>query len=164
MQSFSIRRATKNDVPAISRMGATLTRSHQAYDARRFLLVDHLEEGHAKWLGSAVDHPDTVLYVAQAESERSQGEIVGYALGRIEGRDWITLIDRHGALHEVFVAPEWRGRGIGRELVGKVCSELGRLGAPRVVLWTAWQNETAHRLFEKLGFRRTMLEMTLELT
>jgi ribosomal protein S18 acetylase RimI-like enzyme len=36
-------------------------------------------------------------------------------------------------------------------------------GAPRVVLGTAEQNEPAQRLFERLGFRRTMVEMTREL-
>jgi RimJ/RimL family protein N-acetyltransferase len=36
-------------------------------------------------------------------------------------------------------------------------------GAPRVVLGTAEQNAGAQRLFAKLGFRRTMIEMTREL-
>jgi ribosomal protein S18 acetylase RimI-like enzyme len=36
-------------------------------------------------------------------------------------------------------------------------------GAPRVVLGTAERNSAAQRLFEKLGFRRTIIEMTREL-
>jgi len=39
---------------------------------------------------------------------------------------------------------------------------LKALGAPRVVLMTAWQNEPARRFFARLGFRETMLEMTRE--
>jgi RimJ/RimL family protein N-acetyltransferase len=35
--------------------------------------------------------------------------------------------------------------------------------APRVVLWTSPHNENAQRLFDHLGFRRTMIEMTREL-
>jgi ribosomal protein S18 acetylase RimI-like enzyme len=31
------------------------------------------------------------------------------------------------------------------------------------MLWTAEHNVTAQRLFDRLGFRRTMIEMTLEL-
>ena len=34
--------------------------------------------------------------------------------------------------------------------------------APQVVLLSAWQNTDAHALFEALGFRRTMVEMTAE--
>ena len=37
------------------------------------------------------------------------------------------------------------------------------VGAPRVVLWTADKNQGAQRLFTRLGFRRTMIEMTREL-
>jgi RimJ/RimL family protein N-acetyltransferase len=40
---------------------------------------------------------------------------------------------------------------------------LKKQGAPRVVLATAEQNEGAQRLFARLGFRRTMVEMTREL-
>jgi ribosomal protein S18 acetylase RimI-like enzyme len=139
-------------------MGAALTRSHQAFDARRFLLVEGLEAGYERWLDSIVDDPKTALLVAE-----SGGELIGYCVGRIEPRDWATLLDRHGALHEVWVASGWRGRGVGQALVRAVCQELGRLGAPRVVLWCAWQNVAAQKLFEKVGFHRTMLEMTSEL-
>jgi RimJ/RimL family protein N-acetyltransferase len=41
-------------------------------------------------------------------------------------------------------------------------ARLEALGAPRVVLLTAWQNDGAQALFEKAGFRRTMVEMTRE--
>jgi len=34
---------------------------------------------------------------------------------------------------------------------------------PRIVLWTAAPNEAARRLFERLGFRHTMTEMTKEI-
>jgi len=39
---------------------------------------------------------------------------------------------------------------------------LAEKGAQRVVLMTATGNESAQRLFERFGFRRTMIEMTLE--
>jgi len=34
---------------------------------------------------------------------------------------------------------------------------------PRAILWTADQNHAAQQLFTRIGFRRTMVEMTLEL-
>jgi ribosomal protein S18 acetylase RimI-like enzyme len=36
-------------------------------------------------------------------------------------------------------------------------------GVPRVVLSTAEKNIAAQRLFDRAGFRRTMIEMTREL-
>ena len=43
-----------------------------------------------------------------------------------------------------------------------VALHYDRKGAPRVVLHTAALNEAAQRFFERLGFRRTMIEMTRE--
>jgi len=40
---------------------------------------------------------------------------------------------------------------------------LKALGAPRCVLHTRFENFAAQRLFERAGFRRTMVEMTREL-
>jgi RimJ/RimL family protein N-acetyltransferase len=40
---------------------------------------------------------------------------------------------------------------------------VAHLGAPRAVLFTADKNHVAQALFDKAGFRRTMIEMTLEL-
>ena len=68
-----------------------------------------------------------------------------------------------GVLHDVVVDPEHRRRGVGRLLLDAVLAYLRSRGAPRVVLSTAVQNEPAQRLFAKLGFRRTMIEMTREL-
>ena len=48
-------------------------------------------------------------------------------------------------------------------LLDATLTELGRRGAPRVVLSTAERNEAAQRLFARAGFRRTMVEMTREL-
>ena len=90
------------------------------------------------------------------------GAIVGYAYGRLEGADWNLLLAEHGALHDVWVEPEARRAGVARRLVTDTCARLTRLGAPRVLLHSAWQNIEAHALFERLGFRRTMVEMTRE--
>jgi ribosomal protein S18 acetylase RimI-like enzyme len=55
-------------------------------------------------------------------------------------------------------------KGIAESLVQEAIDWLRAHGAPRVVLWTAEQNAAAQHLFSRIGFRRTMIEMTLELT
>jgi RimJ/RimL family protein N-acetyltransferase len=47
-------------------------------------------------------------------------------------------------------------------LLNATLDALLDLGAPRVVLSTATQNEAAQRLFAAAGFRATMIEMTRE--
>ena len=87
-------------------------------------------------------------------------EIVGYAYGALESRDWNMLLDAHGAMHDVFVAAEARRGGVGRQLVDAMVQGLEALGAPRIVLSTMVGNEAAQRVFRACGFRPTMLEMT----
>jgi ribosomal protein S18 acetylase RimI-like enzyme len=57
-----------------------------------------------------------------------------------------------------------RNRGVATRLIEDAVSRLEAMGAPRVVLMAAWRNDGAKRLFEQLGFRPTMLEMTREAT
>jgi ribosomal protein S18 acetylase RimI-like enzyme len=53
--------------------------------------------------------------------------------------------------------------GLATRLIEAVAEWLASRGTPRVVLWTAEHNRAAQRLFEGLGFRRTMVELTREL-
>lgn len=66
-------------------------------------------------------------------------------------------------VHDLIVEPDHRDRGIGRALLSAATDEFKRLRAPRLVLSTAARNEAAGRLFERLGFRPTMVEMAREL-
>lgn len=52
------------------------------------------------------------------------------------------------------VAPEARGRGVGRALVRAVIARADDTGADRVVLCSLEMARTAHRLYERLGFVR----------
>jgi ribosomal protein S18 acetylase RimI-like enzyme len=61
------------------------------------------------------------------------------------------------------VTPNARKQGVASALLAEVVNRLTALGAPRVVLNTAVQNDAAQKLFERHGFRKTMLEMTCEL-
>jgi ribosomal protein S18 acetylase RimI-like enzyme len=158
---YAIRTVARDDVPAVARLAATLVRYHHALDASRYLLVEPVEKGYAHFLASECQDPRVVLLAAV---ETASGEVVGYAYGRLEPRDWNMLLDAHGALHDVLVAPEARGKGVGERLVLEACARLEALGAPRVLLHTAVQNEAAQALFERAGFRRTMIEMTREAT
>jgi ribosomal protein S18 acetylase RimI-like enzyme len=158
-QAFAIRRATPDDLPGVARLAADLVRYHHALDPSRYLLVEPVEKGYARFLASEIKDPHVVVLAAEQTATHA---IVGYAYGRMEPRDWNMLLEAHGALHDVLVAPEVRAQGLGEALVRETCAQLEALGAPRVLLHTAVQNEKAQALFERVGFRRTMIEMTRE--
>jgi len=153
--TVNVRRAEEKDLKDVAALAGDLVRMHHATDGDRFLLPPDVEKGYAWWFGRQLGNPKAVILVAE-----EAGAIVGYAYGSLEDRDWNMLLDEHGALHDVFVAPGARRGGAGKALVLGMVEALEALGAPRVVLSTMVGNEQAQRLFRSCGFRATMLEMT----
>lgn len=155
----TIRRAERRDLPALGRLGAMLMRTHYGFDPRRFLPAgESAESGYAWFLGNVLDSADGCVFVADEDSE-----IVGYVYAALEPLSWQELRGPAGFIHDVAVREETRGTGVARQLLAAGIDWLRERGAPRVILWTASPNEAAQRLFRGLGFRDTMLEMTLEL-
>jgi ribosomal protein S18 acetylase RimI-like enzyme len=91
-----------------------------------------------------------------------RGEVLGYTYAGIEGFDYMALRGPAGVLYDIVVDPAHRSHGVGRLLLDATLAALTAKGAPRVVLSTAERNAPAQRLFERAGFRRTMIEMTRE--
>jgi ribosomal protein S18 acetylase RimI-like enzyme len=154
-----VRRAVAANVPAMGRLGALLVRLHHDFDPQRFIpATPQTEHGYASFLGSQLDKPDVVVLVA------ANGDaVLGYTYAGVEGRDYMSLRGPAGVLYDIVVDPAHRTQGIGKLLLDATLAELSARGAPRVVLSTAERNESAQRLFARAGFRRTMIEMTLDI-
>lgn len=158
-ESFIIRAMTSSDVPAVGRLAGKLVALHYALDPKRFIHLPNPEAGYGRYLGRELENPGVVLLVAVQSVDQA---VVGYSYARLEERDYNELLDACGKLHDVIVDESARGHGLGEKLVREALRRLAEKGAPRVVLSTASQNEPAQRLFKRLGFRTTMLEMTRE--
>ena len=156
---FAVLRMTPTDLPAVAVLAGRLVRMHHDLDPLRFIHLPCPEAGYGRYLGGELKSDDVVLLVAK---RRADAALVGYAYARLEPRNYNDLLDACGKLHDVYVDESARGQGVGEQLVRAVLRRLTDQGAPRVVLATAVQNENAQRLFERLGFRTTMLEMTRE--
>ncbi len=117
-----------------------------------------------------------VLYAAEYGFDHSFEAYVAETLaefGRVArpGRDrlWIAELDgrligsvgivgREGGaaqLRWLLVAPEGRGRGVGRRLVGEALAFCREAGYTSVFLWTVSALTTAARLYTAAGFRKT---------
>jgi ribosomal protein S18 acetylase RimI-like enzyme len=153
----AVRAATADELPTVAALAAKLVHQHHAFDAARFFVPERVAEGYAWWFAKEIHRDEVVLLVAARE-----GVIVGYVYARLEERDWNMLLDACGAIHDVWVEPEARRGGVARALVEAAIAALEAKGAPRVVLHTAARNEAAQAFFDRLGFRRTMIEMTRE--
>lgn len=154
-----IRRASAGDLPALGKLGASLLRAHYGFDPQRFMAPrGDPESGYAWFLGTQLKEEDVAVFVA----ERS-GNVIGYVYAGMEPQSWKELRETAGFIHDVVVAPEAQRTGVASALVEAASEWLRSIGAPRVMLWTAEKNDPAQRLFTRLGFRRTMIEMTREL-
>jgi len=157
--NLTIRRATEADLPTLGVLGASLLRAHYAFDQQRFMAPrGDPEAGYAWFLGSQLKEDDVAVFVAE-----QAGTIVGYVYAGLEPQSWKELREAAGFIHDVVVTPEAQRHGVASALIEAACDWFRSIGAPRVVLWTAEKNEVAQRLFARLGFRRTMIEMTREL-
>jgi ribosomal protein S18 acetylase RimI-like enzyme len=154
-----IRPATPADLPAIGRLGALLVRTHHDFDPKRFLAPTSRTTDQYGWfLGTQLNEPNIIILVAERD-----GEVLGYTYAGVEGNDYMALRGPAGVLYDIVVDPAHRKQGVGRMLLDATLDALKARGAPRVVLSTAEPNQSAQRLFDRAGFRRTMIEMTREL-
>ena len=159
MDDIVVRRAIEADLATLGRLGALLMQTHYAFDQQRFMAPGtNPAEGYRWFLGSQLNQEDVIVFVA----ERA-GVVVGYVYAGLEPRSWKELREPAGFIHDVAVEESSRRTGVATALVEAAVEWLRGRGAPRVLLWTADQNSAALHLFSRLGFRRTMIEMTREL-
>lgn len=132
--------------------------THYGFDSQRFLApMQGAERGYASFLRGMLASPDACVYVAEQDDA-----VVGYVFAQLEPLSWKELRGPAGFIHDVAVAEEARRTGVATELMDAAIRWLRDHGAPRVILWSAAANEGARVLFHELGFRDTMIEMTLE--
>ena len=155
----AVRPARPEDEAAMGRLGAMLVDEHHRFDPDRFIApLPDLGERYGQFLVSQIARPDKIVLVAER-----QGAVVGYAYGGAEGSDYMVLRGPAGEIYDVVVDPAHRRQGIGMALLEAMVEALGALGVPRAVLFTADRNHAAQAMFDRAGFRRTMIEMTREL-
>jgi len=133
--------------------------THYAFDKQRFMAPGtNPAEGYSWFLGSQLHEEDVIVLVA----ERA-GVVVGYVYAGLEPRSWKELREPAGLIHDVAVEESNRRTGVATALIEAAIEWLRAQGTPRVLIEAADQNSAALSLFSRLGFRRTMIEMTREL-
>jgi GNAT superfamily N-acetyltransferase len=159
MADFNIRPATVADAAALGELGALLVRGHYEFDPQRFMRpAPGIEQGYGTFLTSQLGRDDAIVMVAERD-----GEVGGYVYATLEDRSWRELRDACGYIEDIVVHDTERRGGVATLLMNAAMEWLRSRGAPRVLLLSATPNAGAQELFSRLGFRRTMVEMTKEL-
>ncbi len=123
-----------------------------AYTSDGFLLED---DPYTEHLRDAVTRArEAEVYVAELADQ--PGTIAGSVTFCPQGSPWCELAEPgEGEFRMLAVAPQARRRGVAAALVS-VCVERSReLGYTAVVLSSLPVQQPAHRIYERLGFRRT---------
>ncbi len=158
--SFHIRDARQKDLEAVGQLAGRLVRMHHEYDPARWMLVDGVEAGYARYFASQLGNPGTIILVAE---DQQTGEIVGYTYASLEERNWADLRDACGRLHDVFIVERARRHGLARSMLLECLRRLTALGASLAVTTSAWQNQTSQALLRAIGFRPVAIELAKDL-
>jgi len=107
------------------------------------------EELAARLSGLVSSAPVVVLLARVADT----GEPVGVAVMRLAPSIWSS--GQEGYLAELYVVPDRRGQGHGRELMDEFLRTCREAGADYALVVTSEEDVQAQRLYEAAGFRRT---------
>lgn len=157
---FTIRPATAADVPAVLPLVQSICDLHRAMDPERFTFRPDVLDRYAAWLPERAADSRSVFLVAEAPAtEPGASGLVAYLVGTVEPEVPIYWIPESGWIHDVFVDPAFRHRGLARALVNRAVERFRDIGVSRIRLETAAPNEGARALFRACGFRPGTTEM-----
>ena len=129
LDGFVLRAGRREDLPAV----LEIERRSFSHPWSLEAFVDEIRQAHSR-----------LLLVWHENGDRST--LVGYVCR------WIVAAEVQ--ILNIAIHPDWRRRGIGRELVEAVLEEAREEGAARVTLEVRRYNNPAIGLYERLGFRR----------
>jgi ribosomal protein S18 acetylase RimI-like enzyme len=88
--------------------------------------------------------------------------IAGFLVGSVEKSIPIYRLAEFGFIHDMWVEPPFRRRGVARLLVEEAVRRFAAMGVSQVRLETADANDSARRLFAACGFRVGTVDMLRE--
>jgi ribosomal protein S18 acetylase RimI-like enzyme len=159
-----IRPALAADVPAVLPLVRALCDLHARHDPERFAVVPDVLDRYAHWLPERASDSRSVFLVATAEAADTPantpaGTVVGFLVGTIEPEVPIFWIPACGWIHDIYVDPAHRRRGLARALVRDAAARFAALGVKQLRLHTAMFNDQARAAFAGEGFRPCVVEM-----
>ena len=155
--SIQIRPAEVRDLPILAKFGLALAHLHASFDDQRFVIPEGDEATFLRFFEGELAREASVLLIAEIDQAPA-----GYAFVRVEPPSIEELRDTAACLHDIYVDPQSRGLGAGRRLVEAAFEAARQLGSKTLMLGVSPHNASGRALFDRMGFRPTMIEMTAE--
>lgn len=139
---MTIREATEDDIEAIRSIAEASWNEDYPYILSR----ESLAEGFDEWYGedrldAELTDPKSLVYVVEEE-----GTMKGFVHAIVDGDDGVIL--------RLYVHPEYREQGIGRELFGYVRASLQSYDIDRIRAMVLAENTLGNTFYERLGFEK----------
>lgn len=156
-RDLAIRLATPADVSAVVALSDGL---FQEDSGTRDPLMNHdwAKTHGLRYFGGLLENPAYIVLVAD-----SGGEVVGYLAGLCREADTLRLV-RSAELESMFVAPGWRGRGVGQQLAERFLAWARAHEVAWVTVSAYAANTQALAFYERLGFTRHTVTLGQQLT
>ncbi|WP_394994155.1 GNAT family N-acetyltransferase [Emticicia sp.] len=149
-------KATLHDLDELVRLRIAFLKEVQKAEKRQYS-EEELSTTLRQYLSKSMSNDEFVAWLAI-----SNGKIVATSgLCFFEITPGFTLIDGKIAyILNIYTLPEWRGKGIGKQVFGHVLQEAIGRGYKRISLHAS---DEGRPIYEKFGFRLTGDEMELRL-
>lgn len=154
---MEIRPATIDDVEQVLPMVQKLADLHEGWDRAKYPYLPGIGQMYRNWLISRAQDARSVFLVAER-----QGRVVGFLVGTVEREIPIYRLKEYGFIHDLWVEPDYRNEGIGRQMAMLAIERFGQVGMKQIRLDTAIANDAARGLFRSCGFRESNVEMLIE--
>lgn len=105
-----------------------------------------------------IDAENAVIAVVEID-----GEVVASGFVEIKESLEYKTHDRYGSLRFMYVDPSYRGKGLNRLVIDYLTDWCKSRGLDHVILHVYTENESAIKAYEKLGLKKSMIEMTMSI-
>ena len=124
------------------------------YDADGYLTYPDgtFDDAYAGWLADAASRARNSTLLVAVEGDDLVGTVTWCPYGSADAQ--LAKAPHQGEFRTLSIAPEARGRGIGRALVEECLSRAKAAGLSEVLLFSLDDMLPAHRLYTRLGFGR----------
>ena len=153
LDQLIIRKATLNDLKALLRIEQGIINAERQYDKT-------IKPGQIRYydLESMLQSPDVEIVVGEYKEE-----IIASGYARLQKSQPYLAHEQHAYMGFMYVHPDYRGRGVIQKIMDALKKWTAAQGLTEMRLEVYFNNESAIKAYEKLGFTKHIIEMRMAL-
>ena len=151
MEEILIRKATKMDLEILLQFEQGIIEAERPFDPT-------LDDDPISYynLGEMITSENAEVMVAEY-----QGEVIASGYAKIKNAKHYLNHDRYSYLGFMYTHPEHRGKGVNKKIVDGLKEWSFSKGLKEIRLTVYDENDGAIRAYEKVGFKKHLIEMRL---